>query len=88
MTKGRRAALLLLAFAAVAAAVAVVYAIATRPPPLSPVEHVPTTWKDARETPMHVFHVGTKKIACNECHTTPDAAGSANEIDSTVLIST
>ena len=74
MTKGRRASLLLLAFAAVAAAVVAVYAIATRPPPLSPLEHIPTTWKDARETPMHVFHVGTKKIACGECHSQPDAS--------------
>ena len=78
MTKSRRA-LTVLVLAVVAAAAVAVYTIATRPPPLSPVEHIPTTWQDARETPMHVFHVGTKKIACSECHTSPDAAGSASE---------
>lgn len=73
MTKGRRA-LALLVLALVAAAAAAVFAIATRTPPVSPVQQIPTTWKDARETPMHVLHVSTKKIACSECHATPDAA--------------
>jgi len=73
MTKGRRA-VALLVLALVATAVAAVYMLATRTAPVSPVQHVPTTWQDARETPMHVFHVGTKKIACDECHSTSDAS--------------
>ncbi|MBN9165385.1 MAG: hypothetical protein J0I07_30765, partial [Myxococcales bacterium] len=60
--KGRRA-LALLVLALVVAAVLAVVAIRDYTPPLSPVEQVPTTWQTAREAPMHVLHVGSKKIA-------------------------
>lgn len=71
--KGRRA-LALLVLGLVIAAVLAIVAIRDYTPPLSPVEQVPTTWQTAREAPMHVLHVGSKKIACTECHTSPDAA--------------
>lgn len=63
-----------LVFAIVAAVAVVLFAISKRTGPVSPVEQVPTTWKDAREAPMHVHHVGTKKIKCAECHTASDIA--------------
>lgn len=71
--RGRRA-LALLVLAAAAAALLAVFAIQERTPPRSPTEQVPVIWQTAREAPMHVFHVGEKKIACVECHASPDAA--------------
>ncbi|MBX3197866.1 MAG: hypothetical protein KF894_06950 [Labilithrix sp.] len=76
--RGRRA-LVLLVLAVVAGALLAVFAIQERTPPRSPTEQVPVIWQTAREAPMHVFHVGEKKIACVECHTSPDAAPSESE---------
>jgi hypothetical protein len=73
---GRRALALLVLAVAVAAALAL-FAIGERPAPHSPEQLVPTSWHNARETPMHVLHVGTKNVACTECHgasTTPGTA--------------
>ncbi|GEM_PF-660379 len=67
MTKRGRLTLLLV-FAVIAAAGAAMLAITQRTAPRSPELFVPTSWKTAREAPMHVLHVGTKKIACSECH--------------------
>lgn len=69
-----RGALVVLVLALVGAVIAAVFGLAHRTAPVSPVEQVPTTWTDAREAPMHVLHVGKQKIACTECHATPDAA--------------
>lgn len=39
-----------------------------RTAPVTPTEHVPTTWQTARETPMHTAHVERGKVACASCH--------------------
>jgi hypothetical protein len=72
----RRAVTLLVAVLVAAAALAVA-TIYERPAPHSPEQLVPTTWRFARETPMHVLHVGTKKLACSECHAATVTPGTA-----------
>jgi hypothetical protein len=39
-----------------------------RTAPVTPTEHVPTTWETARKVPMHATHVERGKIACASCH--------------------
>jgi hypothetical protein len=76
---------LVLVFAVLAAAAAGIGAIASRTPPRSPDRFVPTSWRTAREAPMHVFHVGTKKIACLECH---DARDDGRDVPPTEAVCT
>lgn len=55
-------------------ALGVFFLLVKRPEPKSPVEAVPTIWKTARETPMHMRHVGKEKIVCTDCHVTEGVA--------------
>jgi predicted CXXCH cytochrome family protein len=64
----------LLAVLAAAAAIAL-HAVREREAPRPPDRLVPLVWQTARETPMHELHVGTKKIACGDCHTGNEAEG-------------
>ena len=65
--KGRRGiALLVLGLAL--AALAAFWVIPEREAPRSPEQQVPTSWRTARDAPMHALHVGEKKVACSACH--------------------
>lgn len=61
-----RVGLVAVALAIVGAVIFVV--IAHRDTPTSPTKTVPATWEQARTSPMHALHVGSKKVACTECH--------------------
>ena len=76
-SKALRALLLLAVALAAVAGIALVFDVRKAPP--SPRELVPVVWQDARETPMHVLHVGQKKIACTECHEGGVDAGAPGE---------